>query len=122
MSLMGSIGPGQPVYGTDLQAQPYHAVEPEHFYEASFNCLSNLLNPHIDQAVATLRDLGVTAAPQIHGLRPAVGISGAQEGPHPMQPGSPLPCQEEPGAERGHNQRAPQVSPGVPMHRPSPQL
>jgi hypothetical protein len=46
--LMGSMGPGQPIYGTDLQAQPYHAMEPEHFPEVSFNCLSNPLNPCID--------------------------------------------------------------------------
>jgi hypothetical protein len=46
--LMGSMGPGQPIYGTDLQAQPYHAMELEHFPEVSFNCLFNLLNPHID--------------------------------------------------------------------------
>jgi hypothetical protein len=59
--LMGSMGPGQPIYGMDLQAQPYHAVEPEHFPEVSFDRLSNLLDPHIDQAVATLGDLGVTA-------------------------------------------------------------
>jgi hypothetical protein len=59
--LMGSMGPGQPIYGTDLEAQPYHAAELEHFPEVSFNHLSNLLNPHINQAVATLGDLGVTA-------------------------------------------------------------
>jgi hypothetical protein len=58
--LLGSMGPGQPVYGMDLQAQPYHAVEPEHFPEISFDCLSNPLNPHLNQAVATLGDLGVT--------------------------------------------------------------
>jgi hypothetical protein len=46
--LMGSIGPGQPIYGTDLQAQLYHAAEPEHFPEASFNCLSTPFDPHID--------------------------------------------------------------------------
>jgi hypothetical protein len=46
--LMGSIGPGQPIYGMDLQAQPYYATELEHFPEVSFNCLANLLNPHID--------------------------------------------------------------------------
>jgi hypothetical protein len=55
------MGPGQPVYGSDLQAQPYHTAEPEHFPEVSFDCLSNPLDPHIDRAVATLGDLGVTA-------------------------------------------------------------
>jgi hypothetical protein len=35
--LMGSMGPGQPIYGTDLQAQPYHATEPEHFLKVSFD-------------------------------------------------------------------------------------
>jgi len=58
--LLGSMGPGQPIYGMDLQAQPYHTAEPEHFPEVSFNYLTNLLNPHIDQAVTTLGDLGVT--------------------------------------------------------------
>jgi hypothetical protein len=46
--LMRSIGPGQPIYGMDLQVQPYYAMELEHFPEVSFNCLANLLNPHID--------------------------------------------------------------------------
>jgi hypothetical protein len=59
--LMGSMGPGQPIYGMDLQAQLFHAAEPKHFPEVSFDCLSNPLNPHIDRAVATLGDLGVTA-------------------------------------------------------------
>jgi hypothetical protein len=59
--LMGSIGPEQPVYSTDLQAQPYHTAELEHFPEVSFDHLSNLLNPCINQAVTTLGDLGVTA-------------------------------------------------------------
>jgi len=46
--LMGSMGPGQPIYGMDLQAQPYHAAEPEHFPEVSFDCLSNPLDPCIN--------------------------------------------------------------------------
>jgi hypothetical protein len=58
--LMGSMGPGQPIYGTDLQAWPYHAVEPEHFPEVSFDHLFNLLNPCIDRAVTTLGNLGIT--------------------------------------------------------------
>jgi hypothetical protein len=57
--LMGSMGPGQPIYGTDLQVQPYHATEPEHFPEVSFDCISNLLDPHIDRAVTTLGNLGI---------------------------------------------------------------
>jgi hypothetical protein len=59
--LLGSMGPGQPIYDHGLQAQPFHAAEPEHFPEATFDLLSNPLNPHIDQAIATLEDLGVTA-------------------------------------------------------------
>jgi hypothetical protein len=58
--LMGSMGPGQPIYGTDLQAQLYHTTELKHFPEVSFDCLSNPLDPRIDKAVATLGDLGVT--------------------------------------------------------------
>jgi hypothetical protein len=59
--LLGSMGPGQPIYGRDLQAQPFHATEPEHFPEATFDLLSNLLNPCINRAAATLGDLEVTA-------------------------------------------------------------
>ena len=59
--LMGSMGPGQPVYCMDLQAQPYHAAELEHFPKVSFNHLSNPLDPRIDQAITTLGDLGVMA-------------------------------------------------------------
>jgi hypothetical protein len=46
--LMGSMGPRQPVYGMDLQAQPYHTMELEHFPKVSFDCLSNPFDPHID--------------------------------------------------------------------------
>jgi hypothetical protein len=46
--LLGSIGPGQPVYCTDLQPQLYHTVEPENFPKISFNSLANLLNPHLN--------------------------------------------------------------------------
>jgi len=60
-TLLGSMGLGQPIYGCNLQVQPFHAAEPEHFPEATFDLLSNLLNPHINQAIATLGDLGVTA-------------------------------------------------------------
>jgi hypothetical protein len=59
--LLGSMGPGQPIYDMDLQAQLFHSAEPEHFPEVSFDCLSNPLNPRIDRAVTTLGDLGVTA-------------------------------------------------------------
>jgi hypothetical protein len=59
--LLGSMGPGQPIYGTDLQAQLYHAAEMKAFPEISFDCLSNPLNSHLDWAVTTLGDLGVTA-------------------------------------------------------------
>jgi hypothetical protein len=59
--LLGSIGPRQPIYGHNLQAQPFHAAELEHLPKATFDLLSNPLDPHIDRAVATLGDLGVTA-------------------------------------------------------------
>jgi hypothetical protein len=59
--LLGSMGPGQPIYGSNLQLQPYHTVELEHFPKVSFDCLTNPLNPHIDRAVTTLGDLGVMA-------------------------------------------------------------
>jgi hypothetical protein len=59
--LLGLMGPGQPVYGHDLQAQPFHAAEPEHFPEATFDLLSNPLDPCINEAVTTLGDLGVMA-------------------------------------------------------------
>jgi hypothetical protein len=61
LMLWGSMGPGQPIYGHDLQAQPFHTAELKHFPEATFNLLSNPLNPCIDRAVTTLGDLGVTA-------------------------------------------------------------
>ena len=59
-TLLGSMGPRQPIYSCDLQAQPFHATELEHFPKATFDLLSNLLNPHIDWAITTLGDLGVT--------------------------------------------------------------
>ena len=59
--LLGSMGPGQPVYGHNLQAQPYHTVEPEHFPEPTFNFLSNPLDPQVDQVISTLGSLGITA-------------------------------------------------------------
>jgi hypothetical protein len=59
--LLGSMGPRQPIYGHNLQVQPFHAVELEHFPKATFDFLSNPLNPCINQAIATLGNLGVTA-------------------------------------------------------------
>jgi hypothetical protein len=61
LMLLGSMGPGQPIYGHNLQVQPFHTAELEHFPEATFDLLSNPLDLHIDQAIATLGDLGVTA-------------------------------------------------------------
>jgi hypothetical protein len=55
------MGPVQPIYGHDLQAQPFHAAELEHFPETTFDLLSNPLDPCIDRAIATLGDLGVMA-------------------------------------------------------------
>jgi hypothetical protein len=46
--LLGSMGPGQPICGYDLQVQPFHTAEPEHFPEATFDLLSSPLNPCID--------------------------------------------------------------------------
>jgi hypothetical protein len=46
--LLGSMGPGQPIYGHDLQVQPFHATEPEHLSKATFNLLFNPLNPCIN--------------------------------------------------------------------------
>ena len=59
--LLGSMGPGQLVYGRNLNAQPFHAVEPRGFTTYSFDLLANPLDPHIDRAISTLDDLGVTA-------------------------------------------------------------
>jgi hypothetical protein len=53
--------PGQPIYGHNLQVQPFHTAEPKQFPEATFDLLSNPLNPRINQAIATLEDLEVTA-------------------------------------------------------------
>jgi hypothetical protein len=44
-TLMGSMGPGQPIYGCNLQAQPFHAAKPEHFPKATFDLLSNCFDP-----------------------------------------------------------------------------
>jgi len=59
--LLGSMGPGQPVYGRSLNAQPFHAAEPRGFSAYSFNLLANPLDPCIDRAVSSLGNLGVTA-------------------------------------------------------------
>jgi len=59
--LLGSMGPGQPVYGRNLNALPFHAAEPQGFTSYTFNLFTNPLDPRIDRAVATLGDLGVTA-------------------------------------------------------------
>jgi hypothetical protein len=59
--LMGFMGPGQPIYGMDLQEQLYHAAEPKYFPEIKFDQLSNPLDPCIDRPVSTLGDLGIMA-------------------------------------------------------------
>jgi len=59
--LLGSMGPGQPVYGRNLNTLPFHAAEPQGFTPYTFNLLANPLDPRIDRAVATLGDLGITA-------------------------------------------------------------
>jgi len=59
--LLGSMGPGQPVYGRNLNALPFHAAEPQGFTPYTFNLLANPLDPRVDRVVATLGDLGITA-------------------------------------------------------------
>ena len=59
--MLGSMGPGHPVYGENLHAKPYHAAEPKGFKPQPFNMLANPLDPRVDRAIATLGDLGVTA-------------------------------------------------------------
>src|SRR6266850_7407844 len=59
--ILGAMGPGEPVYGRNLNALPFHAAEPQHFEPYSFDILANPLDPRINRAVATLGDLGVTA-------------------------------------------------------------
>src|SRR6267142_1717448 len=59
--LLGAMGPGEPVYGRNLNALPFHAAEPRGFTPYAFDVLANPLDPRIDRAVATLGDLGVTA-------------------------------------------------------------
>jgi len=61
LMLLGSMGPGQPVYGRNLNTLPFHAAEPQGFTPYTFNLFANPLDPHINRAVATLGDLGVTA-------------------------------------------------------------
>jgi len=56
--ILGAMGPGEPVYGRNLNALPFHAVEPQGFTPYTFNMLVNPLDPRIDRAVATLGDLG----------------------------------------------------------------
>jgi len=59
--LLGAMGPGEPVYGRNLNALPFHAAEPRGFTPYTFNLLTNPLDPCINRAVATLGDLGITA-------------------------------------------------------------
>jgi len=65
--LLGAMGPGEPMYGRNLNALPFHTAEPQGFTPYTFNVLANPLDPCIDRAVATLGDLGITA--EIHQLR-----------------------------------------------------
>jgi hypothetical protein len=60
-TLLGSMGPGEPVYADNLLAHPFHAAEPWGTTPQSFDLLANPLDPHIDQAIASLGDLGVTS-------------------------------------------------------------
>jgi len=65
--LLGAMGPGEPVYGRNLNTLPFHTAEPQGFIPFPFDVLANPLDPRIDRAVATLGDLGITA--EIHRLR-----------------------------------------------------
>jgi len=65
--LLGAMGPGEPVYGRNLNALPFHTAEPRGFIPYTFDVLANPLDPRVDRAVATLGDLGITA--EIHRLR-----------------------------------------------------
>jgi len=58
--LLGPMGPGEPVYGRNLNTLPFHAAEPQGFTPYTFDVLANPLDPHIDQAVTTLGDLGIS--------------------------------------------------------------
>jgi len=59
--ILGAMGPGEPIYGRNLNTQPFHAAEPQGFEPYTFDMLANPLDPRIDRAVATLGDLGITA-------------------------------------------------------------
>src|SRR6267142_6129417 len=59
--LLGAMGPGEPVYGRNLNALPFHAAELQGFTPYMFDVLANPLDPHIDRVVATLGDLGITS-------------------------------------------------------------
>jgi len=58
--LLGSMGLGQPVYGRNLNALPFHTAEPRGFTSYTFDLFTNPLDPRVDRAVTTLGDLGVT--------------------------------------------------------------
>jgi len=58
--LLGAMGPGALVYGRNLNALPFHSAEPQGFTPYTFDMLTNPLDPHIDRAIATLGNLGVT--------------------------------------------------------------
>jgi len=59
--ILGAMGPREPVYRRNLNMLPFHAAEPQGFTTYPFDVLANPLDPHIDRAVATLGDLGITA-------------------------------------------------------------
>jgi len=67
LMLLGAMGPGEPVYGRNLNALPFHTAEPQGFIPYTFDVLANPLDPHLDRAVTTLGDLGISA--EIHRLR-----------------------------------------------------
>jgi len=46
--ILGAMGPGEPVYGRNLNALPFHAAEPRGFTPYTFDMLANPLDPCID--------------------------------------------------------------------------
>jgi len=42
--LLGAMGPGEPVYGRNLNTLPFHAAEPQGFTPYTFNMLENPLD------------------------------------------------------------------------------
>jgi hypothetical protein len=59
--LLGTMGRGQPVYATNLQAEPYTMEVPTAFYHPPIKSLIYPFNLQIERGLANLGDYGVTA-------------------------------------------------------------